>query len=126
MFGAFVAILDQEESEERLEQQVAAREAWAADLATLEAELSRGKAVSELVSLVVGNLGYARYARNPWKRRTMRSIDPPEGMTSRQARTDIHKAVKAARTGDRTALDRLKELGRSFPAIVADEAVGDI
>ena len=57
-----------------------------AELAALEAERSRGKAVSDLVSVVVGSLGYARYARNPWKRRrTMKPIEPPEGMSPRQA-----------------------------------------
>ena len=100
--GRLASILDEEDREERQEQREAAREALTAELATLEAERSRGKAVADLLSAVIGSLGYARYARNPWKRRrTMKAIEPPEGMTSRQARADIRQAVKAARTGDR-------------------------
>ena len=42
----------------------------AADLATLDAERSRGKTVSDLVSVAVGSLGYARYARRPLEKAT--------------------------------------------------------
>ena len=125
--GVLAAILDREDRDEQEEQREAAREALAAELATLEAERSRGKAVSDLVSAVVESLGYARYARNPWKRRrTMKKIESLEEMTPRQARADICKAIEAARTGDQTAMDKLREFGRTFPAIVADEAIGDI
>jgi hypothetical protein len=125
--GALASILDEEDREERQEQREAAREALAAELAALEAERSRGKAVSDLVFAVVESLGYARYTRNPWKRRrTMKAVEPPEEISPRQARADIRQAVRAARTGDQTALAKLKELGSSFPAIVADEAAGAI
>ena len=124
--GALAAILDREDRDEREEQREAARETLAAELAALEAERSRGRRFRP--GVCCGRvLGYARYARNPWKRRrTMKPIEPPEGMTPRQARADICKAIEAARTGDQTAMNKVREFGRSFPAIVADEAMGNI
>ena len=87
-----------------------------------QAEQDRGRAISQIQTVALEGLGFARYTRNPWKRRHMNAL--PNGET-KKTKSGIHTLipvlVERINDGDGEALEQLRQLSNRHPMEVAHE-----
>jgi hypothetical protein len=93
-----------------------------------DVEAALGKLLDDAVTLELARAGYARLGRGPWRwRSSMKRIDKPEMTPEERGKVadEIATAAIAARTGDKGALAKLRELGAAHPEAVILATIGD-
>jgi hypothetical protein len=123
--------LAEEHAAERQAREEARREARrleAEQRAAYHTEEAFGRLLDAAVAHELGRVGYSRISRGPWRRRApMKGIDAPL-LTPEQVAAvagEIEAAAKAARSGDKAALAKLRELGATYPDAVIKATIGD-
>jgi hypothetical protein len=111
---AVVLALLQEEEAEEAQEELRRVKAWEAEQDDqLKAELQKSERIWELVVVGLESLGFVRYTRNPWKRRSMLTIkDKP---TTAEARAKIRALVKQAVTPGPDTIEKLRRLAKAHP-----------
>jgi hypothetical protein len=123
--------LEEEHAAERQAREEARREARrleAKQRAAYHTEEAFGRLLDAAVAHELGRAGYSRISRGPWRRRCpVKEIDAPGMTPEERARVmgEIKAAAKAARSGEKADLVRLRELGRLYPDAVIEATVGD-
>jgi hypothetical protein len=119
--------LQEQHAAERQAREEARREARrleAEQRAAYHTEEAFGRLLDDAVAYALGRAGYSRISRGPWRRRApVKGIDAPE-MTP-EVLAEIKVAAKAARSGEKADLVKLRELGRLYPDAVIEATVGD-
>jgi hypothetical protein len=116
---------------ERREREEAAREARRLEeeqRAAYRTEAALGKLLDDLLARELGRIGYSRLSRGPWRWRTpMKAVERPEPTSERRmaAAAEIAAAALVARSGDKAALAKLRDLGSEFPDEVIAAVGGD-
>lgn len=95
-------------------------------------EKDRGQSLATLVRVGLEAYGFARYSRNPWKRRLMRALPSPAVKTAKKRltakiRAEIREAVdNLVHSRASGAIDRLQALARDFPDAFESEVKFDV
>jgi hypothetical protein len=84
------------------------------------AEQQRGRGLLAITTVTLEGLGFARYARNPWKRRQMKAL-PIAVQKKAKAGVEslIPDLVTRINDGDSQALEQLRQLSAGYPEEVA-------
>jgi len=116
---------DWEQRQEREQERQAIREIEDEHRDAYQTERQRGQGIKTLVTIGLEGLGFIRYQRGRWKRRSMRALTSNGTKAGKKPVVEkIRQLVNAIVRGDQSAVPKLQAISRSAPRAFAREVEG--